>query len=62
MTEAVAWLLIEGPVPLFGAGVVYLAMGLCVLVVEKQRGRPFNYPWRESRCHWALPRLAAPSW
>jgi len=48
MTEAVKWLLIEGVVPLFGAGVIYLAMGLCVLVVEKQKGKPFSYPWREA--------------
>ena len=48
MTEAVKWLLIEGLVPLFGAGVIYLAMGLCVLVVEKQKGKAFSYPWREA--------------
>ena len=48
MTEAVKWLLIEGLVPIFGAGAIYLAMGLCVLVVEKQKGKPFNYPWREA--------------
>jgi hypothetical protein len=48
MTEAVKWLLIEGLVPIFGAGAIYLAMGLCVLVVEKQKGKPFSYPWREA--------------
>ena len=48
MSEALKWLLIEGMVPLFGAGAIYLAMGLCVLVVEKQKGKPFSYPWREA--------------
>ena len=48
MSEAFKWLLVEGMVPIFGAGVIYLAMGVCVLIVEKKKGQPFSYPWKEA--------------
>jgi multisubunit Na+/H+ antiporter MnhB subunit len=48
MSEALKWLLIEGMVPMFGAGVIYLAMGVCVLIVEKKKGKRFTYPWKEA--------------
>ena len=48
MSEAFRWLLVEGMVPIFGAGAIYLAMGVCVLIVEKKKGQPFSYPWKEA--------------
>ena len=48
MSEALKWLLIEGMVPIFGAGLIYLLMGICLLIVEKKQGKPFRYPWKEA--------------
>jgi hypothetical protein len=44
--EAERWLVIEGLVPLLGAGALYLSLGVAFYVAS-QKNLPFNFSWKE---------------
>jgi hypothetical protein len=43
MSPAVRWLLLEGSLPLLGAGLIYLVLGACKYIVNS--GSKFEYDW-----------------
>lgn len=44
MSPRVSWLVLEGLLPLFGAGVIYLAWGVCQYAATMERS-VFTYRW-----------------
>lgn len=47
MPPQIAWLLLEGLLPLFGAGAIYLVWGVCTYAAATA-GSEFNYRWKEA--------------
>jgi len=47
MPPNVSWLLLEGLLPLFGAGVIYLVWGVCRYAATMERSA-FTYRWGEA--------------
>ncbi|MBS0417180.1 MAG: hypothetical protein JSR66_05675 [Proteobacteria bacterium] len=47
MVPQVSWLLLEGLLPLFGAGVIYLVWGVCTYAAAVETSE-FTYRWGEA--------------
>jgi hypothetical protein len=47
MDTAIDWVVLEGIVPIFGAGLLYILLGIGKKITIRA-GRPFSYNWRDS--------------